>query len=207
VEAGLKWVQLRDHILSDARFEKFALELADRLWAVAPDLLISINSRVDVASKLRSGSNGPVGLHLGMRGPSLQQARSGVGADMPIGTSAHDHCELSGYGWDYFLWSPVFETMSKPGAAATGTESLAAAVDNAKVMPVIALGGISPKRAQDCLEAGAHGIAVLSGILDAEDPGEITSKYLLEIEAAQIEAAQLRKTQLDTKQHTERSLK
>ena len=48
----------------------------------------------------------------------------------------------------------------------------------ASPVPVYALGGIGPAQVPACLAAGAHGIAVLSGITGAADPVAATLEYL-----------------------------
>ncbi|HZU06652.1 MAG TPA: thiamine phosphate synthase, partial [Chloroflexota bacterium] len=46
-----------------------------------------------------------------------------------------------------------------------------AEVARAARLPVIAIGGIGPGQVRSVVEAGATGIAVISAILDAPDPG------------------------------------
>jgi thiamine monophosphate synthase len=38
-------------------------------------------------------------------------------------------------------------------------------------LPVLAIGGISPATVEECLRFGASGVAVVSAILSAPDPG------------------------------------
>ncbi|MDQ6967580.1 MAG: thiamine phosphate synthase, partial [Mariprofundaceae bacterium] len=69
-------------------------------------------------------------------------------------------------GADYAMLSPVFPTLSHPGAAPLGIatfESLCAAT----ALPVVALGGIST---QNCNALQSHPLAVIGAILDADDP-------------------------------------
>jgi thiamine monophosphate synthase len=37
-------------------------------------------------------------------------------------------------------------------------------------VPVLAIGGVTPDRAREALEAGAHGVAVISGVWARPDP-------------------------------------
>lgn len=175
--AGVPWIQLRDHALSDEEFEAAAFEMVDRLWSIAPDVLISINTRVKVASKLSTSAQ-VLGVHIGTRGPTLEEARAVVRADSPIGMSVHAREQIAGGGIDYYLWSPVFPTRSKPGLPGTGLRALKKAKKAAKKIPVMALGGITPDNLVDCMEMGIHGVAVLSGIMDAENPTLASESYL-----------------------------
>lgn len=74
------------------------------------------------------------------------------------------------------LFGPVFAPTWKhadPVGLAALRECTAASP-----LPVYALGGIGPAQVPDCLAAGAHGIAVLSGIAGAADPVAATALYL-----------------------------
>jgi len=44
-------------------------------------------------------------------------------------------------------------------------------------VPLIAIGGITPENCAECIEAGAAGVAVLSGILHAKDPRAAAELY------------------------------
>jgi thiamine-phosphate pyrophosphorylase len=92
--------------------------------------------------------------------------------------SVHDRGQITGGGIDYYIWSPVFPTQSKPGLPGTGLPALKQARKAAKKTPVLALGGITPENVAACLEMGVHGVAVLSGIMDADNPTLATTSYL-----------------------------
>ncbi|XTI72142.1 Nudix family hydrolase [Acidithiobacillus sp. AC3] len=77
----------------------------------------------------------------------------------------------------YAFLSPLFATQTHPDAPALGIERFAELIAPAAV-PVIALGGMTPERVAAARAAGASGIAVLSGILEAEDPASATRAFL-----------------------------
>lgn len=44
-------------------------------------------------------------------------------------------------------------------------------------LPIIAIGGITPSNSQLVLNSGAQGIAVMSGVLEAENPIKSAKEY------------------------------
>jgi len=78
-------------------------------------------------------------------------------------------------GAHLLLVAPVFAPAWKP-AEPLGLSGLAA-VTGACSVPVLALGGITPERVGVCLEAGAAGVAVASGILRHEDVEAVLGAY------------------------------
>jgi thiamine-phosphate diphosphorylase len=78
-------------------------------------------------------------------------------------------------GVDYVIAGSVFAPSSKPGDG-RGLKWLGAMVRGSTI-PVIAIGGITPDNARDCLAAGAYGVAVLGGIFRADDPAAAAAAY------------------------------
>ena len=74
------------------------------------------------------------------------------------------------------VYGPVF-TPGWKRVEAVGLAALSECVA-ASPLPIYALGGIDPAQVPGCLAAGAHGIAVLSGIAGASDPVTATIRYL-----------------------------
>jgi thiamine-phosphate pyrophosphorylase len=177
VRAGIAWVHLRDHSAEARPFGVAAAELVKRLKCLDPRILISVNTRIECVGA------GVDGVHLGHRGPSVDEARHILGPNSLIGYSAHSIEEArkaERQGADYIFFSPVFPTSSKPGSAGVGLDGLAVCCA-AVVLPVFALGGITPTRVPDCLYAGAYGVAVISGILGAGDVAQAVRGYRLAI--------------------------
>jgi thiamine-phosphate pyrophosphorylase len=174
IESGVRWVHLRAHGLDPEAFEAAARSLIERITSIDDNVIVSINTRLEAATNLSTEDSPAIGVHLGSRGPSVEEARSSLRSDALIGLSIHTIDEIDDVDVDYFTWSPVYPTDSKPGAEGTGIAVLGEVSDRAHPIPVIAMGGISPENTAECLTAGAYGIAVLSGILGAEDiPGTV----------------------------------
>jgi thiamine-phosphate pyrophosphorylase len=174
VQAGVRWVHLRDHTVSPDRFKQAAHVLIERLRSTEPAVVISVNTHLSTAEAEETG------IHLGWRGPSVTTARSALGADALIGYSAHEQVDARSdrtRAVDYYFFSPVFPTASKPDHPAAGVPALRDFCEAAPV-PVVALGGITPERVDACMQAGARGLAVLSGIMEAEAPVAATRAYL-----------------------------
>ncbi|TXK75905.1 hypothetical protein FU659_27015 [Paenibacillus sp. N3.4] len=66
--------------------------------------------------------------------------------------------------------------MSKLDTPARGLKKLREVVGQLAI-PLIAIGGITPDRVRSVIEAGASGIAVMSGIWEAVDPLEAVHAY------------------------------
>ncbi|PTL77289.1 thiamine phosphate synthase [Vitiosangium sp. GDMCC 1.1324] len=124
-----------------------------------------VNGRLDVA--LLVGAH----LHLPAGGLSAGDVRPHLPEGRQVSVAVHDEREArQALGADLALVSPVFPPGSKPDdtrptLGPEGFRRLASALP----CPALALGGITPERAS--LLAGAAGFAVISGVLEAEDPG------------------------------------
>jgi thiamine-phosphate pyrophosphorylase len=77
--------------------------------------------------------------------------------------------------------SPIFATASKPGY---GPELGLAALTHAARhgLALLALGGVTPQRARECVAAGAAGIAVMGEVMRAAGPpsrvGDVVCGFL-----------------------------
>ena len=175
VRAGVRWVHLRDHQARRDDFARAAETLVERLRAVDASVACSVNTLVEVARALDTG------VHVGRRGPSVEAARNRLAPGTLVGYSAHDLLDTQSdrtQAPDYFFFSPVFPTSSKPHHPGTGTVVLETFCDMARPTPTLALGGITPERVPRCRSAGAYGVAVLSGIMDADAPAAAARAYL-----------------------------
>lgn len=183
--AGLPGLLLREPRLNDRQWLRLGTGI-DRLRRdLAPGTWLGVHDRAHLARAVRAD-----GLHLGFRSLTPAVARAQLSSRAPvIGRSSHaGDAPETWTGADYLFHSPVLASPSKrPGAPDAlqpiGFDGLAQAVQRAQ-RPVFGLGGLGPEHARAVLESGAHGLAVLSGILGHRDPAARTRSYLTEIEAA-----------------------
>jgi thiamine-phosphate diphosphorylase len=180
--AGIDSLQLRDPSASARALFERTLALAR---AIRPhDVRLLVNDRVDVALGLRAH-----GVHLGARSLPADLARALLEPWQLVGVSVHSVDEaLAGAsaGADYLVFGHVFPTRSHPDEAPRGVGALAALVEAVDV-PVLAVGGITPARVAEVLETRCAGVAVISAVLDAQDPRTATFALRRALDAVSIE--------------------
>lgn len=176
LRGGVRAVQLREKDLNSRELFDLACRLRGLTSRYGAKLLI--NDRLDIAMAV-----GADGVHLGESSMPVERVREIAGDGMFIGVSCH--C-LSGAvaaregGADFITFSPVYHTPSKAGYGdPVGTERLAEACRLLR-MPVFALGGIKPENVRAVMGHGAHGIALISAILAAQDP-EAAAREILSL--------------------------
>lgn len=168
VAAGVDWVQVREKDWEGrelARLVRAAMGAAGT--ASGERAKIIVNDRLDVAMACRAA-----GVHLGRESAPAEEVvklvrkmpeRVGRGKFL-VGVSCHsveDARTAERDGADYIHFGPVFETPSKTKfGPAQGVEKLRE-VCGAVEIPVIAVGGIDEGNMEQCLEAGAAGIAAI----------------------------------------------
>jgi len=180
LEAGARLFQFRDKAHSARGSHALGGRLAEH-WIEA-DATFLVNGRADLAACLEAD-----GVHRPGGGLPVDCLREVVGDRSIVAVSAHNLEELRAaeeVGADFATLSPVFRSPSKPNyGPALGTdtfETLARSVD----IPVFALGGITPDRVERCMEAGAYGVAAMSGVMAADAPGAVVRDYLGALEDA-----------------------
>lgn len=100
-----------------------------------------------------------------------------IGVDKILGVSVktkEQALEAEQAGADYVGAGAIFATQSK-SSSVIGLERLQD-ISNAVSIPVVAIGGIGEHNVADALHYGATGVALISGIFDAEDVEASASK-------------------------------
>lgn len=174
LRAGAPVVQVR---VKDGG-DRTVLDLVRRVQAVAATTgaTVLVDDRVDVA--LAAGADG---VHVGVDDLPVAACRRLLGAGAVVGASARDPerarvCEAAGAS--YLGVGPAHPTTTKAGLPPPFGPAGVAVVAAAVAIPVVAVGGVTPARVAPLLAAGASGVAVVSGIGAAADPGAATEAYL-----------------------------
>jgi thiamine-phosphate pyrophosphorylase len=165
LKGGADALQLREKDLEIRELLKLAYRLRDMTNTYGAQLFV--NDRVDVA--LASDADG---VHLGEGGMPAFAARKVAGRRMLIGVSTHgirQAMQAEKDGADFITLGPVFETPSKMRyGRPLGVDILRKAAGRFSV-PFFAIGGISRERVGEVMQAGSHGVALISAVLASED--------------------------------------
>jgi len=172
--AGVRAVQLREKDLPARDLYRLALEVRELTRRHGARLLV--NDRIDVALAVEAD-----GVHLPTHGLPVAEARRLLGPNRLLGVSTHSPAEApraQAEGADFLVLGPIFDTPSKrPFGSPLGPGILRAARTEVAI-PLFAIGGITAANAPEVLAAGADGVAVISALLAAPDPGEAARALL-----------------------------
>lgn len=163
-EAGIPLFQIREK-QGDTR--DYFLQVRAAVQA-APDSQVFVNDRLDVALLAEAG-----GVHLGWEDLPATAARTLVGDRLLIGISTHtpdQFRQAQELDVDYVALGPVLPSATKqsryPALGLDATIRLA----REKRKPVVAIGGIEVAAAQTLWANGIESVAVIGGLVQAEDP-------------------------------------
>jgi thiamine-phosphate pyrophosphorylase len=180
VAAGAPAIQLRETDLDTVEMYR----LAERLLAMTRQAgaALLINDRADVAMAL-----GADGVHLTRRSLPPREARSLVGSRMLIGISCHsleDVREAVDGGLDFVVLGPIYATPSKARYGPPLAPAILREARRICPLPILAIGGITANRVAEVVRAGADGVAAISAVLAAPDPGTAAREILDAVAAA-----------------------
>jgi len=120
-----------------------------------------------------------------------------AGADLPtiqakgirLGISTHSEVELAialAAGPDYVALGPIYETKLKVMKwGPQGLDRIAAWKKRVGTLPLVAIGGITPERADDVVAAGADSVAVITDFFTHREPEARVRQWLCWAERAQ----------------------
>lgn len=173
LQNGATCIQLREKELDDADFLAEAQEMAALCRRYHVPFII--NDKVDIAIACHAD-----GVHVGQEDMAASDVRKRVGDQMMIGVSAHtveEALEAVRNGADYLGLGAVFSTSTKTDAGAMSFDTLKAICDAVEI-PTVAIGGISPANIMQLAGSGVDGVAVVSAIFGAPDPGQATAQLV-----------------------------
>ena len=184
VAAGVRVVQVRDKDASARELLALTGSVAD---AVGDRALVVVDDRLDVALAARHAGHRVAGVHLGQSDVPVGAARALLGPDAHVGLTANTPVHLAALARlprgtvDLLGVGVVHPTSTKPDhPPALGHDGVADIVRLADGLdvPCVAIGGVTLADVAPLRGAGAAGVAVVSGICAAADPGAAAAAYV-----------------------------
>ena len=172
---GATFLQIREKDLDGDTFEKEAGELKELCGRYRVPFVV--NDSVEIAMDI-----GADGVHVGQSDIRGRDIRAMIGPDKILGISAgtvEEARAAENAGADYIGVGAVFGTSTKKDARNLTIEKLRE-ISGSVSIPVVAIGGINRGNVKELKGSGVDGIAVISAIFAAEDPGQ-AARELLEL--------------------------
>ena len=183
VRGGATLVQLRDKTASTRDFLATALALREALTGNTPLL---INDRIDIALAAKAD-----GVHIGQDDMPPAKARELLGPGAIIGLTVRSPEEAQNAPLeiiDYLSIGGVFATTSKDNSdrpiGLAGLGRIATWLREHCKLPLCAISGIKHDNTTEVIQRGVDGVAVISAICAASDPGRAARELRAIIDTA-----------------------
>lgn len=173
LENGATFLQIREKDLDESAFETEAARL--KQLCAKHHVPYVVNDSVEIALHIDAD-----GVHVGQSDIKGRNIRAMIGPDKILGISAgtvDEAVAAEQAGADYIGVGAVFGTSTKKNARNLTVERLRE-ISGAVSIPVVAIGGINAKNLLELRGSGVDGVAVVSAIFAAEDPGAATARLL-----------------------------
>ncbi len=174
LKGGVKALQLREKDLGTRELLDMAYRMRELTGKYRAKLFI--NDRVDIALSVEAD-----GVHLGQKSIPTYAVRKIVKDKFMIGVSAHsieEAKQAEKEGADFITLGPVYKTPSKLRYGQPLGVDIIRKTKAEISIPVFAIGGIKKDRIKEVMDAGADGIALISGILGARNIRDKTEEVL-----------------------------
>ena len=170
---GATFLQIREKDLGANAFEAEAAKLKElcRRYHVP----YVVNDSVEIALAIDAD-----GVHVGQSDIRGRDIRSLIGPDKILGISAgtvEEAVAAEAAGADYIGVGAVFGTSTKKNARNLSVEKLQE-IRHSVSIPVVAIGGIHAGNLLELSGSSVDGVAVVSAIFAADNPGEATARLL-----------------------------
>ena len=178
---GAGIIQVRSKPISARDLYDLGLSVVTAVHEVNPDAHVLIDDRVDVALALKP--HGVAGVHIGQDDLNPRIARDLLGPDAIIGLTtgtlelveaANDYADVI----DYIGAGPFRDTPTKDsGRTPLGLDGYPALVE-ASQLPIVAIGDVTVDDAEDLARTGVDGVAIVRGIMNAENPRDYVERVV-----------------------------
>lgn len=171
LEHGVTFLQIREKNLAQEAFLEEARELKDLCAQFHVPFVV--NDSVEIA--VQSGADG---VHVGQSDIKGRNIREMIGPERILGISAgtvEEARKAEQAGADYIGVGAVFGTATKKDARNLSVEKLRG-ISASVSIPVVAIGGINRGNVRELSGSGVDGIAVISALFGAEQPGKAAAE-------------------------------
>ena len=173
LQNGATFLQIREKDLAQDAFEAEAERL--KTLCAQHGVPFVVNDSVEIALQCDAD-----GVHVGQSDIKGRDIRAIIGPDKILGISAgtvEEAVAAEKAGADYIGVGAIFGTSTKKNARSMTMERLKEIVSSVSI-PVVAIGGISAENILQLSGSGVDGVAVVSAIFAAENPGKATADLL-----------------------------
>ena len=173
LQNGATFLQIREKDLAEDAFEAEAEKL--KTLCAQHGVPFVVNDSVEIALQCDAD-----GVHVGQSDIKGRDIRAIIGSDKILGISAgtvEEAVAAEKAGADYIGVGAIFGTSTKRNARNMTMERLNEIVSSVSI-PVVAIGGISAGNILQLCGSGVDGVAVVSAIFAAENPGQATADLL-----------------------------
>jgi len=170
---GATFLQIREKDLAPNAFEAEAEKL--KTLCAQHGVPFVVNDSVEIALQCDAD-----GVHVGQSDIKGRDIRAIIGPNKILGISAgtvEEAIAAEKARADYIGVGAIFATSTKKNARSMTMEQLKEIVSSVSI-PVVAIGGISAENILQLRGSGVDGVAVVSAIFAAEDPGKATANLL-----------------------------
>ena len=170
---GVSVVQIREKTADTLDFYNLALKVKEITTKYSVPLII--NDRVDIALAIDAD-----GVHVGQSDMPCDVTRKLIGKDKILGVSAatvEEAQKAEKDGADYIGTGAIFPTATKDDAESVTINELKEVVESINI-PVVAIGGITLKNANELADTGIAGLSVVSAIMSADNPKKASEELL-----------------------------
>ncbi|GHF73221.1 thiamine phosphate synthase [Seohaeicola zhoushanensis] len=179
VPQGVRLVQLR---LKEAEEEEIRRQIAR-----ARDICASYGAQLVVNDHWQAAIDlGCNAVHLGQEDMDSADFAALRRKGVSFGLSTHDEAELDralAYGPAYVALGPVYPTrLKKMTWAPQGLDRVRDWKTRIGDLPLVGIGGLTPERLPGLFQAGADSAAVVTDILQADDPGARCREWIAQTE-------------------------
>ena len=171
LESGATFLQIREKDLEPERFEQEAAAL--KSLCAAYNVPYVVNDSVEIAMDIDAD-----GVHVGQSDIKGRDIRAMIGPEKILGISAgtvEEAIAAEQAGADYIGVGAVFGTSTKKNARNLSVEKLRE-IRNSVSIPVVAIGGINASNIMELAGSHVDGVAVVSAIFAARQPGIETAE-------------------------------